>query len=98
MSTAVVPFDPSKLAVTLKRVSREAAPNAAFLKMEKSGDWVHGIGQDPVPEATEMLVNPGGFQHGYICWGEGEKLGENVVAVTDVLPDPGPVPPGAQRG
>lgn len=95
-ATAIIPFDPQKLAAALKQTTREVAPVGQFLRMEKSGDWVYGIEQDAVPDNAEFAVNPGGFSHGYICWGEGVKLGEVSVPVTDPIPDTGPVPGGGR--
>lgn len=98
MSTQLIPFDPSKLATALRQVSREAAPMASFLKMDKTGVWVFGIETEELEDGAEFYVNPAGFQHGYICWAEAgsEKLGELIAPITDVLPDSGPVPGGGR--
>lgn len=96
--TAIIPFDPNKLAMSLRQVAREAAPMAAFLKMDKTGAWVYGANTEEVEDGTEFLVNPNGFQHGYVCWAaEGsEKLGEVIAPVSDALGDTGPVPGGGR--
>jgi hypothetical protein len=96
MSTSVVPFDRNKLAAALKQTSREAAPAASFLRMDKTGSWAFGVEADEVPADAEFAVNPEGFAHGYVAWGEGEKLGEVIGPVTDAIPETGPVPGGAR--
>lgn len=98
MSQAVIPFDAGKLAASLKQVSREAAPLASFLRMNKQGQWTYGLDATIIAKGTEFMVNPSGFQHGYICWSAAasEKLGETAAPVTDALPEPGPVPVGGR--
>jgi hypothetical protein len=95
---SVIPFDPSKLAASLKQVTREVAPTGSFLKMGKDGEWVYGIEQDTVPESAEFMVNPAGFVHGYVVWHEknAEKLFESCLPVTDALPENGPLPAGGK--
>jgi len=95
--TSVIPFDPSKLAQSLRRVSREAAPVAAFLKMDKTGEWTYGANAEEVSDKDEFYVNPEGFQHGFVSWAKegGEKLGEIVAPITEAIPDTGPVPGGS---
>lgn len=96
MSTAVIAFDRSKLAVALRQTSQEAAPSSTFLRLSKVGEWVYGAEADEVPEGAQFLVNPAGFTHGFIAWGEGARLGETNVLVTEPLGEPGPVPAGAR--
>lgn len=95
--SALIKFDPKKLASALKRTAREAAPVAAFLKMDKTGQWVFGANAEEVSEDDKFIVNPEGFQHGYVAWtkGGGDKLGEVMVPVTDPMPEVGEVPSGA---
>jgi len=96
MNTAVVPFIPAQQAVALRKVAQAGTANYSFLKMEKTGDWVHGAQQTPVPEDAEFLINPGSFDHGYVAWGDGEKFGEIIKLVTEALPELPPVPDGAK--
>ena len=93
---AIVAFDPAKLAVALGRVAREAAPSLSFLRMDKAGNWSFGIEADPVEDEQEFFINPTGFRHGWVCWGDAEKLGEALVPVTEALPETGPVPGGGR--
>lgn len=103
MTTAIIPFDRSRLATALKSVPEKAnVSSALFLKMTKQGEWVHGIEGEEIPEGQQFMVNPQGFQHGYICWLDtdkfkpkvvpAEKLGEVIGAIDAELSDPGPVP------
>jgi hypothetical protein len=87
------------MASALKRVSREVGGPASFLKMEKTGDWVFGIAGTVVSEEDEFIVNPGGFQHGHVAWGDASnKLGETMMPLDQQLPDAGPVPSGTVGG
>lgn len=97
-NTGIIPFDPKKLAVSLQRVAKESQPTAGFIRMDKTGTWVYGADQTEVPSDAEFAVNPSGFQHGFVCWEEDgdRKLGEVVAAITDPLPDPGPLPQGGR--
>jgi hypothetical protein len=98
-STSVVPFNPASMAVALKRVSRDVGGPAAFLKMEKAGTWVFGISATEVGDEDEFIVNPGGFQHGHVAWGDASnKLGETMMPLDQQLPDAGPVPAGTVGG
>jgi len=96
MSNAIVPFNAAKLAMALKKTSREAAPSGAFLKMDKTGAWIFGVEEEEVNDTEQFMVNPEGFQHGYVAWGDSEKLGEVIAPVTEQLADTGPVPGGAK--
>ena len=91
---------PSRAALVqgLRTAARSVASNSAFLKMDKSGEWVFGADMADVPPGQLFIVNPGGFVHGYVCWGDGEKLGEQLVPVHDALEEPGPLPAGSAKG
>lgn len=101
MDTALVNFDPAALAVALKQTHRESGTGAAaFLKMEKSGDWVFGAEQEPLDEGTTLMIDPRSFMHGHVAWEEGNlgnKLGEAMGPVILPMPTLGPIPPGADR-
>lgn len=102
MSTALVTFDVSKLAVAARKTAASVPSPMSFLKMEKSGDWVYGAESEPVPEGAQFIVNPEGFQRGYVAWQDTDKgapaakLGEMMYSVIDDLPDPGDIPPGSR--
>ena len=96
MTTAVTTFNAANMTVALRKVAQAATATYSFLKMEKSGSWVHGAQQTEVPEGTEFLINPATFDHGYVAWDDGEKLGEIIARITDPLPELPPVPAGAK--
>lgn len=99
MTNALAPltFDRKKLLQAVAVMTAESAPLMSFLRMDKAGEWAYGPDSLPVPETTEFAVDPSGFQHGYVAWGEGEKLGEIIVSVHEPIPEPGPVPGGAMK-
>jgi len=87
------------LAQSLRGLSAIAATGGAvILKMDKTGHWVFGSDQTEIEEDSLWAVNPFSFVHGYIAWGNGEPLGENMVPVTHPLPDVGEPPKGADKG
>jgi len=96
MTTAVTTFNAANMMVALRKVAQAATATYSFLKMEKSGSWVHGAQQTEVPEGAEFLINPATFDHGYVAWDDGEKLGEIIARITDPLPELPPVPAGAK--
>ena len=96
MTTAVTTFNAANMTVALRKVAAAAQANYSFLKMEKTGSWVHGAQQTEVPEDAEFLINPATFDHGYVAWGDGEKFGEVIAPIIDPLPELPPVPAGAK--
>ena len=95
---SVIPFDPAKLSRALLATAREVKSGAAFLRMDKTGAWVYGANADEVDMDSRFMVNPAGFQHGHVAWGDSVKLGEYIGPLTDPLPETGPVPGGCERG
>jgi hypothetical protein len=69
-----------------------------ILKMDKGGHWVFGADQTEIEDGSRWAVNPFSFVHGFICWGDGEVLGEKMVAVTQPLPEVGEAPSQSKRG
>lgn len=98
MSNAVVAFDRSKMVAALKQTARSADPQMLFLKMSKAGEWVYGAHEEEITEDMELLVNPGGFVHGFVCWADGAKLGEIVKGVDQPVEEPEDTPAGSTRG
>ena len=89
MSTALQTLNLTGLSTSLKKMARTASTASAFLKMEKTGEWVFGVNAEEVPEDMELAVHPGLFGHGYVAWESdngGSKLGERFYAPT-VLAD-----------
>jgi len=89
----------STLSSALKSISASAGPvGVVILKMDKGGHWVFGADQTEVEDESTWAVNPFSFVHGFIAWGDGEVLGEKMVAVSQPLPETDEAPPGAKRG
>ena len=89
----------STLSSALKSISASAGPvGVVILKMDKGGHWVFGADQTEVEDDSTWAVNPFSFVHGFIAWGDGEVLGEKMVAVSQPLPEIDEAPPGAKKG
>ena len=89
----------STLSSALKSISASAGPvGVVILKMDKGGHWVFGADQTEVEDDSTWAVNPFSFVHGWIAWGDGEVLGEKMVAVSQPLPEIDEAPPGAKKG
>lgn len=89
----------STLSSALKSISASAGPvGVVILKMDKGGHWVFGADQTEVEDESTWAVNPFSFVHGFIAWGDGEVLGEKMVAVSQPLPEIDEAPPGAKKG
>lgn len=87
------------LSTALRSLEKDVGSvGAAILKMDKGGHWVYGAGQNEVEDGVLWAVNPLSFVHGFIAWGEGEVLAENMVPVTEPRPEVGAPPPGASKG
>ncbi len=86
------------LSTALRSMETENAAGSAILKMDKTGHWVYGAGEDEVEAESTWAVNPFSFVHGFIAWGEGEVLGEKMVNITQPLPELDAAPTGAKRG
>ena len=74
--------------------------NAGFviIKMDKTGHWVFGADQTEVEPDARWAINPFSFIHGFIAWGDGDVLGEKMVAINEALPELEEAPKGAKRG
>ena len=90
----------STLSTALKSMAVSAAgpSGVVILKMDKTGHWVFGADQTEVEDDSTWAVNPFSFVHGFIAWGDGEVLGEKMVAVSQPLPEIDDAPPGAKKG
>jgi len=106
MTTQLIPFDPSKLAVSLANLSEgKVQPMSSFLKMGKDGIWQFGANGTEIEDGARFMVNPQGFQRGYIAWKKiapgskekAQKLAEIMVGATEALGDPGDLPRGAEK-
>ena len=89
----------STLATTLRTLDVDAgSAGTVIIKMDKTGHWVFGAEQTEVEEGSTWAINPYSFVHGFIAWGEGEVLGENMVPVSEPLPEMGVAPANAKNG
>ena len=90
----------TSLLTALRSLETEVGGNAgsAILKMDRTGHWVFGAGESEVESDSTWAVNPFSFVHGFICWGEGEVLGEKMVGITQPLPELDAAPAGGKRG
>lgn len=87
------------LSTALRTISADVGPaGTVILKMDKTGHWVFGADQTEVEDGSLWAINPYSFVHGYICWGDGEVLGEKMVPVSQPLPELDPAPPQSKRG
>jgi hypothetical protein len=89
----------ASLATALRTLEKDVGPSGTvILKMDKTGHWVFGADQTEVEDGSTWAVNPFSFVHGFIAWGDGEVLGEKMVAVTQPLPEVDAAPPNAKKG
>jgi hypothetical protein len=89
----------STLATTLRTLDVDAgSAGTVIIKMDKTGHWVFGADQTEVEDGATWAINPYSFVHGFIAWGEGEVLGENMVQVSEPLPEMGVAPANAKNG
>ena len=86
------------LSTALRSMETESSAVSAILKMDRTGHWVYGAGENEVEAESTWAVNPFSFVHGFICWGEGEVLGEKMVNITQPLPELDAAPAGGKRG
>ena len=89
----------ANLSTALRSLERDVgSAGIVILKMDKTGHWVYGADQTEVESESLWAVNPFSFVHGYIAWGDGEVLGEQMVSVAQPLPELSPAPPNAKKG
>jgi hypothetical protein len=68
-------------------IGRSGLPMMQF-KREGDGTWLYGQKRITVEANSHWAVNPTTFQHGYVCFGEGNKwLDERMVPATQDMPD-----------
>lgn len=88
----------ANLGAALAAVPSMSAGGDVILKMDKTGSWVFGADATVVEDDSTWAINPYSFVHGFVAWGEGEKLGEKMAPMTGPLPESGDSPSGAKRG
>jgi hypothetical protein len=57
-----------------------------FLRLTRAGDYIYGPQNVDVQEGSHWAVNLASLEHGWVCWGDGELLGQIMVDVR--LPQP----------
>jgi hypothetical protein len=62
------------------------AGGKAFMRMTRAGDFIYGPQNIDVQDGSHWAVNLASLEHGWICWGDGELLGQIMVDVR--LPQP----------
>ena len=95
-----LPAEVANLATGLAASAQTAAAGEGqqFMKFTKFGEYVFGADNIEVEPGSEWAINPQGFGHGWIAWGdsahgtEGEMLGEVMGSASQPMPEqPGPV-------
>jgi hypothetical protein len=57
-----------------------------FLRLTRAGDYIYGPQNIDVQDGSQWAVNLAALEHGWVCWGDGELLGQIMVDVR--LPQP----------
>jgi len=86
------------MSVALSNIRVDTSGGGTILKMDKTGTWVFGADQTEITDDATWAINPLGFLHGFIAWGDAVVLGEKMVAISEPLPDMPAEPAGAKRG
>ena len=100
MSTSNLPRELNQLASGLeKALQLSPVSGTPFIKLDKGGDWVFGSDGYEVRDGL-WAINPKSFIWGYIAWGAGELLGEEMVSMGAPAIDPEDLPAhaSAKRG
>lgn len=65
-----------------------ASSGALYVKFDgNTGVYSYGADSDTLEKGTEVAINPNEFKRGWICWKDGEVMGEVMVRIID-----GPAP------
>jgi hypothetical protein len=57
-----------------------------YLRLLKTGMFAYGRENIEVEKGSEWAVNPASIEHGFVCWGEGELLGIQLVPCYEPVP------------
>jgi hypothetical protein len=90
----------SALAASATRLQSTDGDGDPFLKLAKSGDWIYGADEIEVQEKSQWLVNPNTISEGFVNWGDGELLGEEMALMTGdaIVSHTLPIIAGSKRG
>ena len=75
-----------KTALSTARHEMRTTTGTPFLKLTRAGVWVYGQEGVEIEKTARWAINPHSLQHGWISWGDGEVLGEQMVSITKGRP------------
>jgi len=97
-SKSQLPAAIADMATGLAESASSATDGTNFMKFTKFGEYLYGADSIEVEEDSEWAINPMGFGHGWIAWGdeahgnEGSMLGEVMGPAGQPIPrQPDPV-------
>jgi hypothetical protein len=63
-----------------------------LLRLLKQGQWVYGPNNEPVEKGSQWAVNIASLSRGWVCWDDGELLGQVMASVqVERLLPPAPI-------
>lgn len=86
MTTSNLPANLSSALTAMQHVTSSIDVNDGdfdYLKLTKSGEWVHGADEDEISSQSVFIVDTNSFVTGYQAWGDGELLGEIIRPITE---------------
>jgi hypothetical protein len=86
---AGLPTDLSGLANAYQTIAAETTGLGGknLLRMDKSGEWCWGQESMEVDADSEIAFDPRTLAHGYISWGEGKVVGEEMMPFNKPKPE-----------
>ena len=57
-----------------------------FMRLSRAGEYIYGPQNIDVQQGSQWAVNLAGLEHGWVCWGDGELLGQIMCSVQLPLP------------
>jgi hypothetical protein len=57
-----------------------------YLRLSRAGDFIYGPQNVDVEDGSQWAVNLSSLQHGWVCWGDGEMLGQIMASVRSPQP------------
>ncbi len=58
-----------------------------ILRLLRNGIWVYGQNNEEVQQGSQWAVDLRTLSHGWVCWGDGELLGQVMVRLNMTLPE-----------
>jgi hypothetical protein len=90
-----LPANISNFLTAAKQTLATSTDDMSFIKMDKTGNWVHGSDDLDVEVDSLWAVNHETLSKGFAAWGDGELEGEEMATITQAaiiksdLPDVG---------